>query len=263
VILKLDPRWPLVWRTPQSAQVGIDPPKAVLDNLTVTQEHMLAALVVGISEPGMTLFREHTPGERARLLHALAPALMEARPDHVTPTIAISGGGLLVTALAELLGRSGIRVLLASDDRSLEATTPCLAVIVGTWVLAPDIHNRWLRRDIQHLPIVFSDTGVTVGPLVTPGDGACLRCLELYRTDADGAWPAIASQLTGLGGGAECAILAAEAAPVAARMVLSAIEGSAGPSASVHIDAQKGERVTTNWEQHPACGCGGIDRLLT
>jgi hypothetical protein len=188
---------------------------------------------------------------------------MNNRPDRGTPTVTLSGSGMLVTALAELLGHSGIRVLLASDEQSLRATTPRLAIVVGTWVLAPDIHNRWLRRDIQHLPIVFSDTGVTVGPLVTPGDGACLRCLELHHTDVDGAWPAIASQLAGRGGGAECALLTAEAAPVAARMVLSAIEGAVGPSPSVHIDAHTGERVTTIWEQHPDCGCGGIDRLLT
>ena len=52
-------------------------------------------------------------------------------------------------------------------------------------------------RDVPHLAVVFDDDGARVGPLVEPGAGPCLRCLDLGRRDADPAWPAIAAQLAG------------------------------------------------------------------
>ena len=267
MILKLDPRWPVVWRTPHSAQVGIDPPKAVLENLTLAQERMLSALILGISAPGMKLLREDTPGERDRLLDALAPALSRAPSGATEPVVAISGRGTLVAALSELLGRSGVRVLLTPDHRPPDDLDPAAAVLVDRWVLTPDIQSHWLRRDVPHLSIVFSDTGVTIGPVVRPGVGACLRCIELHRTDADPAWPAIASQLHGLGGGAETPILAAEAAAIAFRMLMTALGEPLTPGGrtggeSIHIDAESGERTVRHWMQHPECGCGGIDSIL-
>lgn len=262
MILKLDPRWPVVWRTPHSAQVGIDPPKAVLEDLTVTQERMLSALILGISDPGMKLLREQAPGERDRFLDAIAPALVGDRERVEHPVVAMSGRGALVDALSELLSRSGIKALLAPDDRSLRDTTPAVAVVVGYWVLAPDIQSHWLRRDIPHLPVVFSDTGVTVGPLVDPGISACLRCVELHRTDTDPAWPAISAQLHGLSGGAESPILAAEAAAIAFRLLRARLDGSLESGQSIHIDADSGTRTARHWMQHPRCGCGGIDSLL-
>ena len=70
-------------------------------------------------------------------------------------------------------------------------------MLVGHYVLEPARHRRWLRRDIPHLPVVFSDGEIRVGPLVEPGHGPCLYCLELARVDEDPAWPAIACQLVG------------------------------------------------------------------
>ena len=262
MILKLDSRWPVVWRTPHSAQVGIDPPKAVLENLTVTQERMLSALILGISDPGMKLLREETPGERDRLLGTLSSALASDQPATTRPVVSLSGSGPLVDALSGLLARSGVQVLLSADGLSLAATSPAIAVVVAHWVLAPDIQSHWLRRDVPHLPIVFSDTGVTVGPLVEPGTSACLRCVELHRTDADAAWPAIAAQLHGLGGGAESAILAAEAAAVAFRILITRLHDAREDGLSIHIDADSGVRTARHWMPHPRCGYGGIDSVL-
>ena len=49
MILKLDPRYPVVWRSPSSVQVGIDPPIVVVEDLTSGQERLLAALGPGVS----------------------------------------------------------------------------------------------------------------------------------------------------------------------------------------------------------------------
>src|SRR5213078_4215301 len=48
---------------------------------------------------------------------------------------------------------------------------------------------------IPHLVAeVRAEVGV-VGPLVFPGVSACLRCLDLTRSDRDPGWPALAVQL--------------------------------------------------------------------
>lgn len=55
MILRLDPRWPLVWRTPTSVQVGIDPPLVILDPISELEERLLAAIAVGVSESGLAM----------------------------------------------------------------------------------------------------------------------------------------------------------------------------------------------------------------
>src|SRR5262249_62048557 len=54
-----------------------------------------------------------------------------------------------------------------------------------------------LKRDnVPHLAAAASEAIGVVGPLVLPGDTACLRCLDLTRAERDPAWPLILAQLT-------------------------------------------------------------------
>ncbi|MGL4340787.1 MAG: TOMM precursor leader peptide-binding protein, partial [Rhodoglobus sp.] len=122
------------------------------------------------------------------------------------------------------------------------------------------LHALWLRRDVPHLPVVLSDTSAMIGPLVEPGSGPCLLCLELHRRDADDAWPAIATQLLGRRRQVKSAMLAGEAAIAAARMAIAQLGGPAavGAAHSLRIDAATGVRRRREWQEHPLCGCRGI-----
>ncbi len=264
MILKLDPRWPLVWRSPSSLQVGIDPPLVMLNDVTELQERLLAALAVGVSDAGLGLVARGNAQEREKLLELVAPALaIQERPSGAH-LVAVSGSGPAVEELARVLSASGVHTLVSERADDLVDRGVEVAVAIGHFVLPPVLHALWLRRDVPHLPVVFSDSGVVVGPLVEPGGGACLRCLELAHRDADPAWPAVASQILGRRGGAESAVLAAEAAAVAARLVLGRLEGTASvPSESTRIDGATGERTTRRWQLHPECGCRGIGHLVS
>ncbi|MDJ0334519.1 hypothetical protein QMG83_04710 [Salinibacterium sp. G-O1] len=261
--LRLDPRLPLVWRSPFDIQVGVDPAVVRIDDVTLEQQKMLAALAVGTSSSGLAMLAGGRSPEAAHardeLLGLVAPAL-EPAPRPVLGTVAISGTSALVTAIGGLLARHGVEVLLAVDAADLADTTPNLAIVVGHFVLAPELHAVWLRRDIPHLPVVVGETATVVGPVVEPGTGPCLLCLELHHRDADVAWPAIASQLLGRRSGAETAILVAETAAAAARMVIERLLSPAGIGAaeSVRIDGATGERRRQVWQVHPECGCAGI-----
>ncbi|MFM9877362.1 MAG: TOMM precursor leader peptide-binding protein [Rhodoglobus sp.] len=263
MILKLDPRYPVVWRSPSSIQVGVDPPVAVIDGVTAGQERLLAALAVGVSDAGIGIVTRE-PSEHSRaLLDALGPAMAQPGPPSTdSGVVAVAGSGPLATDLAHILGASGVRVLTSERADALADAGADLAVAVAHYVVAPHLHSLWLRRDVPHLPIVFSDSAVRIGPLVEPGVGPCLRCLELHHRDLDFAWPAVATQLLGRRGGAESALLASEGASAAARLVLERLaSGAAGASTSLRIDAATGERTLARWQPHTDCGCRGIEHL--
>ncbi len=263
MILKLDPRWPLAWRSPTSLQLGIDPPIVILDNVTETQERVLSALAVGVSDAGLGIVSRGRLDETHELLALIAGAMLVPPVTREPVLVAISGTGALVTELGRALGGSGVHTVIAARAEDLIDHGADLAVAIGHFVLPANVHSLWLRRDVPHLPVVFSDTGVQIGPVVEPGVGPCLRCLELHRRDTDPAWPAVAAQVLGRGGSAESALLVIEGAAAAARLVLGRIEsGAAGASVSLRIDALTGERTWREWVAHPDCGCLGITALV-
>ncbi len=262
MILRLNPLLPLVWRSPTSIQLGIDPVVVILDDLTERDERMLAALVVGVSDTGLTMMAAGALDERDSLLAALAPALSRAPMAPTSATVAVHGSEALAAAICSALAHSGIDVVTGDDPAALAERSPALAVVAGHYVLAPELHTLWLRRDIPHLPVVVGDAGVTVGPFVEPGSGPCLLCVELRRRDGDAAWPALATQLLGRTSRAESPILVLEGAALASRMVLRRLSAGAGAAASVRIDAATGRRDARAWQQHPECGCRGIAHLL-
>lgn len=257
MILKLDPRWPLVWRDPVTLQVGIDPPHTVLDSLTTLDEKLIAALSVGVPRNGLEVIANGQGAAVDALLERLREVLLdssEAAPAH---RIAVCGAGPLSSSVAEALHRLGHEVELAADAAVLDDRAPDLAILVGSWVLSPALHSFWLRRDIAHLPVVLTEEAVHVGPVVEPGSGPCLLCIELHRADEDPAWPAIATQLLGRGTAAVHPVLLAEATAAIARLATSRLSDGAGVARSVRL-AAGGARSWREWEPHPDCGCRGF-----
>jgi len=261
MVLRLDPRYPIVWRTPSSVQLGVDPPAVVLEGISAVQERMLAALAVGVSQPGLAMLSRGRDAERDALLATLAPVLAVAKAEANLPIVAISGVETISGAIVPVLAESGVQVIAGPEVGDLRDERPHLAIATGHFVLDPELHAFWLRRDVPHLPIVLADTAVTIGPFVEPGTGPCLLCLELHRRDADPAWPAVASQLLGRRSRAESAVLLAETAAAAGRMVLARLSAGAGAAASLRIDAATGIRTWRTWAVHPECGCRGIEAL--
>jgi len=70
---------------------------------------------------------------------------------------------------------------------------PDLAVLTGHH--RPQLQADLMQDQIPHLVASASEAIGVVGPLVVPGRSACLRCLDLARTDHDPAWPLILAQI--------------------------------------------------------------------
>ena len=264
MIYRLDPTLPLVWRTPFSVQLGVDPPVVVIEDVTEAQEKMLAALTVGVTAAGLQLVANGSTAKRDELLELIDPAI--ERPPDTDPVreVTICGSGGFVDTLARALASDAIHVTIVHDYVDLPDSRPDIAIVVAAHVVPPAFHGVWLRRDVPHLSIVFSETASVVGPVVEPGTGPCLLCLELHRRDADASWPAIATQLLGRGGGADSPALLLESAAEVCRVVAahgSRMAGHSDTATSVRIDGATGERTSSVWAVHPGCGCTGLPPL--
>ncbi|HRN30019.1 MAG TPA: hypothetical protein PK890_10015, partial [Terrimesophilobacter sp.] len=189
---RIDPTVTRVWRTPHSLQYGIDPPLVTLTNVRHGHERLLEALGVGTDRAGLRAIADQygiTHREVDELTRALAPVLIDTavpttpQPHHVT----VVGSSPTAHHLAHLLTSKRVRVTHLTGTDTVCPTPVDLGIAVGHYALHPRLHSAWLRHDTPHLPIIWSDASVRVGPLIEPGHGPCLHCLERHRTDSDPA----------------------------------------------------------------------------
>jgi hypothetical protein len=311
MILRLDPRRPIVWRTPNSLQIGVDPALAMLFDVSVGESRVIDALVTGVTRSGLDMLAYRaavSPAQVERLLSSLTAALLPSSPDAVSPpthSLAVRGHGIGTDRIVGVLLEEGHRVTsaLASEGVSFinragagrgsvsgsgsgngagsgngrtrrrvrpaagaaaadPGEQPFAAILVSTHVVDPHEHLRWLRRDIRHLPVIFGEAGVTIGPLVIAGTSACLSCVEQQRTRVDSSRPAIMAQLWGTAAAAETTSWATEAAVEVVRMLRASIRNPNHAAFSVRLDTQTGERRLRVWRATDECGCRELSRLV-
>ena len=280
MVLALDPAVQRVWRSPHALQFGVERALLVLDALEPVEERMIAALDGGATLGALQLIARCAgarPSVVEDLLARLGPVLAQdsavASPDAAAPAsasapvVVLDGDGPTAARILALLGAEGAEVCsaLAADDPALD--TADAAVIVAAYAVEPQRHLRWLRRDIPHLPVVFGDAGVTVGPFVRPGAGPCQRCVDLRRRDADPAWPAMATQLHTLPRPGETELVCGAVSSVAAGMVLAGLGGDGLPAgvpagSTARFDTATARWSERRWSPHPECGCLSLAAAL-
>lgn len=183
-------------------------------------------------------------------------------PARVTPGDVEAGGyrtqdvgAPRVSAAARVLHDGVPTVRLVRPSRP-----PALVVLVEHHVADPVRHRDLMADDVAHLSVLVREASVLVGPLVRPGTGPCLRCVELHRADRDERWPAVAAQLvatrSSLIGGEEVT-LAAVGAGLAAAQCLAHLDGrgTVSPGTAVEIRVPEVTPRLLRWSAHPGCGC--------
>jgi bacteriocin biosynthesis cyclodehydratase domain-containing protein len=148
-----------------------------------------------------------------------------------------------------------------------------IAVVAPSSALDPHVTEALVRAGTSHLIAQVRETTGVIGPLVVPGRTACLRCLDLHRSDRDPAWPLIAAQLATRGHRPSvqaCDVaLATLVASVAALQVLEEIDAAAGATTAdatsrtpcatyngtLEITLPDWRIRRRSWSPHPACGC--------
>ena len=267
--IRLDPAYPLVWRTPTSLQLGVDSPPVTFSHVTVAEERMLSALTRGTTREGLSLVGNScglTDEQVADFVERIRPALHTPAPT-TKPMVVVSGVGATVDRLAWRLTEAGLTPRLAGPVPDDAVATPLLrstplAIIVAHYVIDPHVFGLWLRHDIPHLPITFGDATVRIGPIIEPGVGPCLYCVERRRADENPAWQAIASQLLGRRSPSETSFVASEIAVHATRLALNRLrDGPAENARSFTMNISDGGVSTRQWQPHPACACRGVSEL--
>ncbi len=280
MVLRIDPRLPVVWRTPFELQIGSDRAVVTLRDITQAEEYLVAVLRKGISRSGLDMIGSSagaTALQTEALLTRVTPALSGESPERslLGRTIVVSGQGPAADGIRSLLRELGASVLSNPVHSNPAVSNPALAnpgdeedavdlaVLVASFAIHPSVSGYWLRRDVPHLAVVFGDATARVGPLVEPGHGPCLHCVERARLDKDPSWVAIATQLLETSAAAETALTVAEVLPLAARAVLDRLATGAGAEflgarlrrRAIEIDGESGAVSELRFRGHPECAC--------
>ncbi len=248
VFVQINPAVPLVWRTHSSAQAGIDPILVRFDDVDDNTARALGELVKGTSTSRLAALLG--PRRSAELQAHCGPALGET-PTPTLPRIAIVGQHRLSAHIANVLRGASAGVVCGVSTSAVNVADFDIAVLVSSFVVSPMDSQPWLANDIPHIPIVFTESGALIGPLVRPGTTACLGCVELCRVDVDAAWSAIAPQVWG-----RTAPVTTALATHAAAASLTLMTARAGKV--VHLNGSTFAKRTTTSSLHPRCGCQSL-----
>lgn len=266
-MLRLDPAYPPLWRTASALQFGADA-TLVVDDPAPWQERLVHELRRGVPEVALEPIARMLgapPAQARSFVTRISRALESSAPPgparvllRVPESVAAADAEALTGALSAFGADVETGFAEAIVYEPARAGVP--VVLVACHLVDPRHVAALMREDIRHLPIVLSGREVTVGPLVRPGETACLACLEARRRDADPTWPLVAAQLVGELGPAFGRALAVEAG-VAAGRLLSEAERRVGRS--VTIDAGSGRRVWRSHHPHEQCRCRSLGGTST
>ena len=275
----LNPAMPVSVRPDGAVQVGWDPRRAVLVHppaglSAAALADLLRSMQSGI---GADELRAHAvsrgivdPDAIGDLLSSLVEAGLATTVATTTrsASIRIHGRGPLSDLLAGALRCSGARVRMTNlNHATVTPKTTDLVVLSDLLVADPRVLHDLHQARMPHLPVRVRDGTGLVGPLVIPGVTSCLRCADLYRSDRDAAWPAVASQLRDSVGSADRATMLGTAALALNQVdrVISAVRESADPreadeppptlDTTLEFDVRTGSTVSRRWSRHPRCEC--------
>lgn len=166
------------------------------------------------------------------------------------------------------VGRGRSRVLATAVQRATDGVHAApsddgpvdLVVMVEHHVADPTRHRPLVTDGTAHLSVVVREASVLVGPLVDPGRTACLRCVDLHRTDHDPHWPAVAAQLAVRRLTSEETVLAAVGGALAAAQAIAWVDGRTSSVAGAALEVRLPEMVPRllSWGPHVDCGCTGL-----
>ena len=137
---------------------------------------------------------------------------------------------------------------------------PDLAVL--TVLPSPDLAAALAHAGVPHLAARAAEAIGVVGPLVRPGRSACMRCVDLRKSDGDTDWPKILAQATIAADLSACDnVLAGMTATLATAQALAFIDGAVTPvtvngTLEVVLPGWQWRRRT--WSPHGDCRCGAL-----
>lgn len=137
-----------------------------------------------------------------------------------------------------------------------------LLVPLGSQVLPPRLNSYFLQQNFNFLPVLARDGGWLIGPLTVPGLSQCSTCLDLYLSEADPAWPTLATQLLCQPVAANSQSVARHCINIVVQVVASFFSGSEHWLGR-YLEFSQADLVGSSQvlSPHPECGCSGLQLL--
>lgn len=163
--------------------------------------------------------------------------------------------GALASQLEQALMKNGFSP--SPPDRRCQLLVP-----LGSQVLPPRLNSYFLQQNFNFLPVLARDGGWLIGPLTVPGLSQCSTCLDLYLSEADPAWPTLATQLLCQPVAASSQSVATHCINIVVQVVASFFSGS-DHWLGRYLEFSQTDLVgsTQVLSPHPECGCGGLQLL--
>lgn len=191
--------------------------------------------------------------------------------------VALLGSGPLAHELAALLAEAGPGAILPEDEAVRAQivarfpgtdtgapldTIPDLTLTLEPHVIDPVRARALAQAGARHLPVTLREVSVRVGPLFEPDRPVCHDCLDLWETDADACWPAIATQARLLPEPVLERLLLHQCAALAVRAALDCLGDAPDRwrAASAELSADEPLGVERHWSPHPQCLCSRTSR---
>lgn len=163
--------------------------------------------------------------------------------------------GALASQLEQALMQHGFSP--SPPDRRCQLLVP-----LGSQVLPPRLNSYFLQQNFNFLPVLARDGGWLIGPLTVPGLSQCSTCLDLYLSEADPAWPTLATQLLCQPVTASSQSVARHCINIVVQVVASFFSGSEHWLGR-YLEFSQADLVGSSQvlSPHPECGCGGLQLL--
>lgn len=163
--------------------------------------------------------------------------------------------GALASQLEQALMQHGFSP--SPPDRRCQLLVP-----LGSQVLPPRLNSYFLQQNFNFLPVLAREGGWLIGPLTVPGLSQCSTCLDLYRSEADPAWPTLATQLLCQPVAASAQSVTTHCINIVVQVAASFFSGS-GHWLGRYLEFSQADLVgsTQVLSPHPECGCGGLQLL--
>lgn len=163
--------------------------------------------------------------------------------------------GALASQLEQALMKNGFSP--SPPDRRCQLLVP-----LGSQVLPPRLNSYFLQQNFNFLPVLARDGGWLIGPLTVPGLSQCSTCLDLYLSEADPAWPTLATQLLCQPVAASSQSVATHCINIVAQVAASFFSGSEHWLGR-YLEFSQADLVGFSQvlSPHPECGCGGLQLL--
>lgn len=166
-----------------------------------------------------------------------------------------------VSALQAMLDASPNQTKLETGPGEKHLAKLDFAILISNQALPIKRYEALMKHAIPHVAITFDAQGAWVSPTITAGKTACLKCLDLGKTESDEKWPAIASQLATSTKRFDDTASQLFAAGLALQKTLTHIDRIAGfeltqeETTGYRLNGATGEVSEFNWQSNKACDC--------